>query len=52
MHDNGSEAGGDKVSITQPDLQTDPNVFDPPLFSYPVLLLNGVDVPEREVLAV
>lgn len=38
--------------ITQPDLQTDPNGFEPALFSYPVVLSNGVDIPEREVLAV
>ncbi|CAN0214942.1 unnamed protein product, partial [Scytosiphon promiscuus] len=42
-----SDVGGTKVSITQPDLQTDPNIFDPPLFSYPVILSNvsaGVEV--------
>lgn len=40
------------MSITQPDLQTDPNGFEPPLFTYPVVLLNGVEIAEREVLAV
>eukprot|EP00903_Cladosiphon_okamuranus_P014195 g13189.t1 len=45
-------AGAKKVSITQPDLQTNPNKFEPPLFSYPVILLNGLVVPGREVLAV
>ncbi|CAN0053457.1 unnamed protein product, partial [Scytosiphon promiscuus] len=45
------QVGASKVSITQPSLQTDPNIYDPALFSYPVLLLNGVDVPEVEVLA-
>ncbi|CAB1114029.1 unnamed protein product [Ectocarpus sp. CCAP 1310/34] len=41
--------GGEKVSITQPGFQTDPNVFSPPLFSYPVII-NAV--PEEGVVEV
>lgn len=46
-----AEVGASKVSITQPTFQSDPNIYEPALFSYPVLLLNGVDIPEVEVLA-
>ncbi|CAM9641494.1 unnamed protein product, partial [Ectocarpus fasciculatus] len=45
-----SALGGEKVSITQPGLKTDPNLFTPALFSYPVII-NAVPEEGIEVLA-
>ncbi|CAM9564780.1 unnamed protein product [Pylaiella littoralis] len=43
-------AGGSKVSIVQSDLQTNPGVLDPPLFSYPVIV-DATPAAGVEVLA-
>ncbi|CAM9848210.1 unnamed protein product, partial [Ectocarpus fasciculatus] len=45
-----SALGGEKVSITQPGFKTDPNLFTPALFSYPVII-NAVPEAGIEVLA-
>ncbi|CAM9520719.1 unnamed protein product, partial [Ectocarpus fasciculatus] len=45
-----STLGGEKVFITQPGFQTDPNLFTPALFSYPVII-NTVPEDGIEVLA-
>ncbi|CBJ25809.1 conserved unknown protein [Ectocarpus siliculosus] len=45
-----SALGDEKVSITQPGFQTDPNLFTPALFSYPVII-NAVPEAGIEVLA-
>ncbi|CAM9455735.1 unnamed protein product [Ectocarpus sp. 8 AP-2014] len=44
-----SDLGSTKVSITQPGFKTDPNLFTPALFSYPVII-NAV--PEDGVVEV
>lgn len=44
-------AGGKKVNIVKNDLQTNPNVLDPPLHIYPVILNTAVPVDGVEVLA-
>ncbi|CBJ25804.1 conserved unknown protein [Ectocarpus siliculosus] len=45
-----SDLGSTKVSITQPGFKTDPNLFTPALFSYPVIM-NEVPETGIEVLA-
>ncbi|CBJ25803.1 conserved unknown protein [Ectocarpus siliculosus] len=45
-----SDLGGEKVSITKPGFKTDPNLFTPALFSYPVII-NTVPDDGIEVLA-
>ncbi|CAM9197666.1 unnamed protein product [Ectocarpus sp. 8 AP-2014] len=44
-----SDLGSIKVSITQPGFKTDPNLFTPTLFSYPVI---SNTVPEDGVVEV
>ncbi|CAN0428257.1 unnamed protein product [Pylaiella littoralis] len=46
-----SDAGGEKVAITQKNLQTNPNTFEPPLWTYPVLLTGAIVEGAIEVLA-
>ncbi|CAM9255649.1 unnamed protein product, partial [Ectocarpus sp. 8 AP-2014] len=45
-----SDLGAEKVSITKPGFKTDPNLFTPALFSYPVII-NTVPDDGIEVLA-
>lgn len=44
-------AGGQKVAITQSDMQTNPNSFEPPLWTYPVILTTPAAGGVVEVLA-
>ncbi|CAM9564896.1 unnamed protein product, partial [Pylaiella littoralis] len=46
-----SDVGGEKVSVTQKDLQTNPNTSDTPLWSCPVLLTGDAVEGVVEVLA-
>lgn len=45
------DVGGEKVSITRNDLQTSPNTFEIPLWTYPVLLTGDAVDGEIEILA-
>lgn len=49
--ENNADVGGEKVSVTQKDLQTNPNTFDTPLWSCPVLLTGDAVEGVVEVLA-